>query len=226
MPEPTLFDPSSISMTSREIAELVQSRHDNVKRSIARLVEQGVIAQPPSEVESYVDGSGRTVQMQVYSFAGDRGKRDSIVVVAQLSPEFTARLVDRWRELEEAVSKPKTPGDALVQMALAYRDHERRIMAIEAEQERTKTAISNLLGGDDNVTAKGFAREIGCRADREFLNLLGRRASAMCKSRGIRPGRVTDELWGQVNSYPREIMQAAYFEVTGGDERDSSTLDA
>jgi anti-repressor protein len=27
-------------------------------------------------------------------------KRDSYVVVAQLSPEFTARLVDRWQELE------------------------------------------------------------------------------------------------------------------------------
>ncbi len=35
-----------------------------------------------------------------YVFAGERGKRDSIVVVAQLSPEFTARLVDCWQELE------------------------------------------------------------------------------------------------------------------------------
>lgn len=32
------------------------------------------------------------------------GKRDSYVVVAQLSPEFTARLVDRWQELEEQVT--------------------------------------------------------------------------------------------------------------------------
>lgn len=31
---------------------------------------------------------------------GEQGKRDSIVVVAQLCPEFTARLVDRWQELE------------------------------------------------------------------------------------------------------------------------------
>jgi hypothetical protein len=35
-----------------------------------------------------------------YRFTGEQGKRDSIVVVAQLSPEFTARLVDRWQELE------------------------------------------------------------------------------------------------------------------------------
>ena len=35
------------------------------------------------------------------------GKRDSYVIVAQLSPVFTARLVDRWQELEEQASKPQ-----------------------------------------------------------------------------------------------------------------------
>ncbi len=46
---------------------------------------------------------------QAYIFEGEQGKRDSIIVVAQLSPEFTARLVDRWRELEGATAKiPQT----------------------------------------------------------------------------------------------------------------------
>ncbi|MDC8640324.1 hypothetical protein [Xanthomonas hortorum] len=35
---------------------------------------------------------GFSRKVKLYSFAGDQGKRDSIVVVAQLSPEFTARL--------------------------------------------------------------------------------------------------------------------------------------
>jgi phage regulator Rha-like protein len=34
-------------------------------------------------------------------------KRDSYVVVAQLSPEFTARLVDRWQELEAQAAVPR-----------------------------------------------------------------------------------------------------------------------
>ena len=36
-----------VKMTSQQIADLVQSRHDDVKRSIERLVTSGVIVQPP-----------------------------------------------------------------------------------------------------------------------------------------------------------------------------------
>ena len=39
--------PAALTMTSREIAELVDSRHDSVKRTIERLVAQGVIESPP-----------------------------------------------------------------------------------------------------------------------------------------------------------------------------------
>lgn len=33
-------------------------------------------------------------------------ERDSYVIVAQLSPEFTGKLVDRWQELEEQAVHP------------------------------------------------------------------------------------------------------------------------
>lgn len=82
------------TMSSREVAELVEKRHDNVKRTIESLVEKGVIGLPQFE-EVLNEGAGpKTIRM--YNLC----KRDSFVVVAQLSPEFTARLVDRWQELE------------------------------------------------------------------------------------------------------------------------------
>ncbi|KIJ00464.1 hypothetical protein ST27_10220 [Xanthomonas phaseoli pv. phaseoli] len=92
------------AITSRDIAELVESRHDDVKRSIVRLVNQGVIESPPTAEIPTATRPG-----SVFVFSGERGKRDSIVVVAQLSPEFTARLVDRWQELEHRVAAPADP---------------------------------------------------------------------------------------------------------------------
>ena len=82
-------------MMSREIAELVEKRHDNVRRTIETLADRGVIEFPQIE-----EIPTATKPMTVYVFTGEQGKRDSIIVVAQLCPEFTARLVDRWAELE------------------------------------------------------------------------------------------------------------------------------
>lgn len=109
-----LINGNAIKMTSIEIAELVGKRHDNVKRAIETLAKNGVIRLPQIEVSERINNLGFNVQYEHYVFEGEQGKRDSIIVVAQLSPEFTARLVDRWRELEEAaVNIPKTLPEAL-----------------------------------------------------------------------------------------------------------------
>lgn len=116
------------TMSSQEIANLVGSRHDDVKRSIARLAERGTIQLPPmAEVKNHL---GQLVA--VYQI----NKRDSYVIVAQLSPEFTALLVDRWQELEEMSAKPAfdiaSLSDPKVLLALLT-DNVRKVVALEAD---------------------------------------------------------------------------------------------
>ena len=98
---------SVLTMSSREIADLVESRHDSVKRTIERLQDKGLIQLTPMvEVKNHL---GQVVtEYQLI-------KRDTYVVVAQLSPEFTARLVDRWQELEsqQMPQIPQTLSEAL-----------------------------------------------------------------------------------------------------------------
>lgn len=99
---------TGLTMSSFDIAELVQSRHDKVRQSIERLAARDVISLPPMG-EVKIQRQRRAETVSTYVFAGERGKRDSIVVVAQLSPEFTARLVDRWQELERQVATHQPP---------------------------------------------------------------------------------------------------------------------
>lgn len=82
----------ALTMSSTEIADLVEKRHDNVKRTIETLAARGVVQLP--QIEEVKNRLGQTVQEYHLE------KRDSFIVVAQLSPEFTARLVDRWQQLE------------------------------------------------------------------------------------------------------------------------------
>lgn len=102
----TLVNSSEPTMNSLEISELVESRHDKVKQSIERLAKRSVIQLPPM-------GGVRNHLNQVVAVY-QINKRDSYVIVAQLSPEFTARLVDRWQELESQKSIiPQTLPEAL-----------------------------------------------------------------------------------------------------------------
>lgn len=97
----------AVTMSSREIADLVQSKHSDVKRSAERLVAAGVLTAPLAQFDFEHNGN----VYQEYRF----NKRDSLVVVARLSPEFTAAVVDRWQELEEGrnISVPRSLPEAL-----------------------------------------------------------------------------------------------------------------
>ncbi|EBL0156962.1 DNA-binding protein [Salmonella enterica] len=130
------------SMTSIEIAELVGKRHDNVKRTIETLIFRGVITSPQIE-EKPTAGRPTTY----YLFEGEQGKRDSIIVVAQLCPEFTARLVDRWRELEEERRRPKSQAELIAEMALLNLEQERRLNQVEEQLNQVTEKVEQIKHG-------------------------------------------------------------------------------
>ncbi|KMK23125.1 DNA-binding protein [Pluralibacter gergoviae] len=148
------------SMTSLEIAGLVNSRHDSVKRAIDRLVEAGVIVQPPLVDEPGTDSMGRPRSVQVFRFTDEQGKRDSIIVVAQLSPEFTARLVDRWKELEEERSRPKSQAEIIAEMALLNVQQERRLHQVEEQVETVTEAVENIKRGTMRAGYVGYRQVV------------------------------------------------------------------
>lgn len=135
------------SMDSLEIADLVNSRHDSVKRTIERLAESGVIVQPPLVDEPGTDAMGRPRAVQLFRFSGEQGKRDSIIVVAQLCPEFTARLVDRWRELEEERQRPKSQAEIIAEMALLNVEQERRLNHVEDKVDEVAQTVERIKRG-------------------------------------------------------------------------------
>ncbi|WP_434626222.1 Rha family transcriptional regulator [Pseudomonas sp. Z1-29] len=123
----------AVTMSSREIADLVGSRHDKVKQSIDRLAERGVIVQPPVGDEQSSDSLGRPRTEAVYHVC----KRDSFVVVAQLCPEFTAVLVDRWQALEEQAARPMTQAE----ITAANANH---LVAVERQQREQQVALERI----------------------------------------------------------------------------------
>ena len=98
----------TLTMSSKEIAAVVESRHDSVKRAMMTLQDKGLI----TFTHTVEKGEGRPAAVLHVN------KRDSYVVVAQLSPEFTAVLVDRWQELESK-QQPQIPTNFAEALQLA-----------------------------------------------------------------------------------------------------------
>ncbi|MGL4518061.1 MAG: phage antirepressor KilAC domain-containing protein [Shewanella sp.] len=102
-----LITATQLTMSTREIAQLLGKHHSNVKISAERLAEKGIIALQDTPYVHEQNG-------QTYS-EYHLSKRDSLILVAQNCPEFTAAIVDRWQELEsqQAPKLPKSFSQAL-----------------------------------------------------------------------------------------------------------------
>ena len=159
---------SQLTMSSREIADLVESRHDSVKRTIERL-SVGVICLPP--LVEYLDSLGRPAHE--YLFSGEKGKRDSIIVVAQLCPEFTARLVDRWQELERT-AKPVIPqsfAEALRMAADQAEQIEQQQILIAQQKPAVEFVGKYVTASSGNMTFRATAKILNIN-EREFRTFL------------------------------------------------------
>lgn len=86
------------TMSSREIADLVEARHNDVVVTIERLFAKGLLRS--SRISRREATGGRPIE--VY----DLCERDTHLVIAGYSDEHRARVIDRWQELEESNAKP------------------------------------------------------------------------------------------------------------------------
>ena len=146
------------TMSSREIAELTGKQHKNVMPVCKSLVDQGVLKSSIPNI--YVnDQNGQRYP----EFLLDQ--RDSLILVARLSPEFTATIVDRWQELEQAQAPaiPQTYAAALLEAG--------RLAGI-VEEQSAQIAIAapkveyhdNVLASTNGMTITEIGSQVGMSA--------------------------------------------------------------
>ena len=146
------------SMNSQQIAELVNSRHDSVKRTIERLVEQEVITLPPMVETSFKDKLGKTQYKKVYVFSGEQGKLDSITVVAQLCPHFTAQIVKRWQELENQTTNQDNQAINKLKQALIDNNPRWQMIYKMAQINMSQRQMAGAMQISDSTVYREYAK--------------------------------------------------------------------
>ena len=149
-------------MSTREIAELLEKQHSNIKISAERLAEKGVIGTLAAQEFTH---NGNTYTEYLLN------KRDSLILVAQNCPEFTARIVDRWQELE-AAQAPALPSYAQALRELANKVEENERQALLIEQQRPAVEfLDRFVEAKSTKSLREVAKVLGV-PERKFIKQL------------------------------------------------------
>lgn len=154
--------------------------------------------------------------------AGIQANSQGLIVLTQsgylmLVKSFTDDLA--WKVQRELVNRyfqtvPTSTAHHLYLMSKAAWEQEERVRQLEqvnTEQQQQIEAISqrqsDMDGDTGYMTALAYCRKEGIPAPLSFAQRLGIKASDLCRNLSIRKGRVPDERWGSVNSYPVEVLR-------------------
>ncbi|WP_417522265.1 Rha family transcriptional regulator [Marinobacter sp.] len=157
------FNAPQPTMTSKEIADLVEARHNDVVATIQRLFEKGLLRS--DRKTSRVTTGGRPIA--VYRLT----ERDTHLVVAGYSDEHRARVIDRWQELEnrQAPALPQTLPEAL-RLAADMAERNAQLEAVASEQAETIESLQNLFV--EGMTPAQFVKGlngVNCMAINQLL---------------------------------------------------------
>ncbi|MGA6466855.1 hypothetical protein ACPEGM_18920 [Escherichia coli] len=142
-----------LTMSTLQIAQMMNrvDRHRDIKRTVDRLVASGVIVHAPTAREQLDDKFGRSREIEVYLL----DERSSYIVVAQISPEFTAFIVDEWKRLKEENEKlrstPVNPYENFeetdwIELALEKTRENKRLVELHVRKAIDTHSLTRLLG--------------------------------------------------------------------------------
>ncbi len=154
----------SVTMSSRELAQMTGITHGEVKRLIKSLETAQRLSQPLSVNEYEREGEVR----QEYRLC----KRDSLLAVARLSPGFTAEVLDRWQDREKTTHLPDFTNPAEAARAWAEQFEQRQAAEQQLALSAPKAAFfDNFVEVDDSLGFRQLCKMLKVKEPefRQFL---------------------------------------------------------
>lgn len=200
------------AMTSREIADLFEKRHADVLEKIRGLEPAYVDAfgtERKFPLSDYTDPTGR--KLPEYSL----DKSQSLFIASRFSPALHAKVQKRWEELEAPLLTD--PLDLIILQATATKRIQAEQRVQKAEQERQALLLGSVAdkltefnGETGYRTVTAWCKKHGVKLSLKAANALGRKAAKLCRRIEAPIGKVPDERWDEVNSYPIEVLDEVY----------------
>lgn len=164
---------AELTMSSREIAELTGSDHDNVLKTIRALIKRGIVS--GNETPYIHPQNKRTYKEFLLDY------RNTMIVVSGYSVELRAKIIDRWMELESGARPAPAPAldysdPAVVLGVIGHLQGEvAKKDEVIAEQGQRLKKLDRLEGAKGSMCISDAAKTLGVGRDELFRFLDSRR---------------------------------------------------
>ena len=154
---------NTMTMTSREIAELTGKRHDNVLADIKKMLEELELNSTDLSGQ-YKDSTGRSLTM--YSL----DKELTTTLVAGYNVKMRHAIIKRWQELEAKEQKNQIvlpnftdPAEAAMAWALQYKEKQIALQQLEIAKPKAEF-VDKYVERDVAKNLTNVAKELGVSA--------------------------------------------------------------
>lgn len=202
------------TMSSLEIAQLIGKQHAHVMRDIRSILEQGV-AESNFGLGSYSDANGQN--RPCYNLT----KKGCLILASGYDAKLREKIIDRWEELETkeqlgdyTAQQPLSPSELILRLAQMNVENERKMKELSDNQQRLESEIEEIrqrtITDLHKSTIVAYVSRYNIKLDVKYYGAMGRKASSICKKKGIPVTKINDIRWGKVSVFPDEVLDEVF----------------
>lgn len=213
--------------TSNRVAEELGVNHKDLLEKIDGYVSKFNSAELSAQFyipSNYRSLNGRTVRNYLVTEKG----------IAQLIGGYNASVpnafllnvayINEFERMKKALKKPMSIPEQLLMNAQWMVEAENRMSDIENNVAQTNQSIGNMKKDitriehnerrtltSNHLTVIAYANMKGIKPNTYNSSVMGRKATKVCRTRGLLTGTVVDSKYGLINTYPLEVLDEIFF---------------
>lgn len=213
--------------TSNRVAEELGVNHKDLLEKIDGYVSKFNSAELSAQFyipSNYRSLNGRTVRNYLVTEKG----------IAQLIGGYNASVpnafllnvayINEFERMKKALKKPMSIPEQLLMNAQWMVEAENRMNNIENDVAQTSQSIGNMKKDitriehnerrtvtSNHLTVIAYANMKGIKPNTYNSSVMGRKATKVCRTRGLLTGTVVDSKYGLINTYPLEVLDEIFF---------------
>lgn len=201
------------------VAEKFGKEHRHVLDAIRELVkgcaENSAI--PMFEETTYVNPQNKQ-EYPMFIMNRDGFTLLSMGFTGKKALQFKLDYINAFNTMEKAirtpVGQPLSPAELILRQSQLLVENERKMRELESKQEALASELAEVR---QRTTTELEASTIVAYVTRNHIKLdvtkygaMGRKATSLCKKRGIEVTKINDVRWGTVSVYPDSVLEDVF----------------